>query len=764
MLGTLNNNLSNLSGRYLWRIFFLSLIAVTLLFIIANLWVSWQWLNQPFAGFLQQNQVITVSRLPGWPAWEKGIETGDIILKVEAQPLPTPFFSSLDYLRHHDPSQTVTYLLQKTDGRELEVELGPVLFTMQDFAQWVFIPTFMALIALTSSGVLGYVMPGRPPVTLFGLLTLATIYATISLPELALTQATFYINFFAGRIGGILTPPLLLHFLLCYPFTRKKLQTWPFLLPLIYLPVLPSFIHLFVLLDQPEAWPTFEKIRTLYTALYLLSGVGLLSHAVSVGSSPIRKRAIVLLIGLMLPLTLFLLNGLEILTAFTPIYEMAERYILWSVPITVALALFRYDFLQKERVSHKHVLFTATLGGLLAICLLLFGWTGPIPIGFKRLQGQDYGFILITVGLFYMGRLAFQRFRHWWASRHLRYSVEDFRVNVRILSRELLKVKSHHELEALISWNLATDFSLQSAEISTRNMPSSPYALRLPLKVNNVSLGTLFLGSKINGEPFSKQEQNIFGEAQKQISLTLLSLELGEVIQSTEKLTRLKSKFLTNVTHELRTPLNGIINYIGFALDDAEHLNVEQKSYLHQAVQGAERLLELINNILDMSKIEAGQMTLLKHPVNLGELVGEMIPVVTELTGDKPIKVITQVSPTLPLIQADRMRVRQILLNMLSNAVKFTRSGEIRLDIYPGNGHVIIKVTDTGPGIDETLLPTIFQQFTTNALTDKRESFGPGLGLPITKSLVELHQGKINVNSQVNVGTTFTVQLPVQET
>jgi signal transduction histidine kinase len=164
-----------------------------------------------------------------------------------------------------------------------------------------------------------------------------------------------------------------------------------------------------------------------------------------------------------------------------------------------------------------------------------------------------------------------------------------------------------------------------------------------------------------------------------------------------------------------------------------------------------------------MSKTEAGQLTLHNCPVNLSELVEEVGPVVTELTGDKPLRLITQASPDLPLIYADRMRVRQILLNMLSNAVKFTKNGEVRLDIYPDNGDVIIKVTDTGPGIDEARLPTLFQQFITNDLVDKREGFGPGLGLPLTKSLVELHQGKISVKSQVNRGTTFTVHLPVEE-
>jgi hypothetical protein len=284
----------------------LGAVAVTLIFVIANLWLGWQRFRfgQSFVGFLQQNQSITLNRLPE-------------------------------------------------------------LFGLSDFAQWVFIPIFMALIALGSIAILGYVMSDRLAVILFGLLTLATIYATIALPELAFTETMFYINFFASRVGAILIPALLLHFLLYYPFPRKKLQTWPFLLPLIYVPVIPGLIHLLVLLIQPETWSTFEKVQNLYDAVYTVSGAGLLLHALNVGNSPIRKRAIVLLIGLILPITVFILNTLKILfdlpTIFISIYELAARYVFWSIPITVAFALFRYDFFRNERLAHKHVLFTATL-------------------------------------------------------------------------------------------------------------------------------------------------------------------------------------------------------------------------------------------------------------------------------------------------------------------------------------------------------------------------------------------------------------------
>ena len=241
------------------------------------------------------------------------------------------------------------------------------------------------------------------------------------------------------------------------------------------------------------------------------------------------------------------------------------------------------------------------------------------------------------------------------------------------------------------------------------------------------------------------------------------SLELDTAIQTIEQLTRLKSRFLTNVTHELRTPLNGIINYIGFVIDDyIGLLNSEQNDYLHRALEGAEKLEQIINNILDMSKIEAGQMTLNLQPTNVAAVVAKTTPLIEEMIKDKPVRLITDIRPDLPNLYCDQLRLRQIILNMLSNAAKFTEFGSIYLSAYLDNGNVIVQVTDTGAGIDEKILPTIFQQFISTRLTDATRHVGPGLSMPITKSLVELHGGQLDVDSKPDQGTTFTVILPIQ--
>jgi signal transduction histidine kinase len=414
-----------------------------------------------------------------------------------------------------------------------------------------------------------------------------------------------------------------------------------------------------------------------------------------------------------------------------------------------------------EYWQHKPLLrlFVAALLGLIAggyVWLLL--QFSPITQGLLADFSTVDGVIMLSAaGLVFLPRLVRR-----WLEHSFDASLTDFKIGLRLFSRELIKVKSGRELESLVSWELPSNFRLRNAELAFQHNPRSPYALRLPLAVSNVSLGELFLGTKIDGKEFSPQEELVLAEVQKQVSLAAWSLELDRAIQATEELTRLKSQFLANVTHELRTPLNGIINYIGFVVDeDTGPLNEEQAYYLKGALRSAEKLLEIINNILDMSKIEAGAMTLQLDQVNLAELVDEILPLTTELLNDKPIELKVELFPALPVLQADRLRLRQVILNMLSNAAKFTEAGAITLKLYPDNGHAVIQVADTGIGIKEEVLPTIYEEFISVGLTDTEENFGPGLSMPIAKALVEMHGGQMEVESQVGQGTTVTVRLPL---
>ncbi len=418
-----------------------------------------------------------------------------------------------------------------------------------------------------------------------------------------------------------------------------------------------------------------------------------------------------------------------------------------------------------KQPDRRPVCYLIIAGILLTQLLLLALLFHPEIIGFSRMESSHWLAILsaaIVVGilhfLYYVGS------SRSWFEGHFQRTLADFKIGLRIISQELRKAKSRPDLEDIISWEFPSNFGLQSAELSFRGWASGPYALSLPLRVNNVELGTLYLGSRIGGGKFTEQELAVFSELQKQVSLTLWSLELDAAIQTAEELTRLKSKFLANVTHELRTPLNGIINYIGFVADGVVGpVNQKQVNLLQQALQNSEKLLEIINNILDISKIEAGQMTIHRRPVDLEEIVTELVPLIKEMLHKKPIELVTKVSPYLPLLDGDRLRLRQIMLNLLSNAAKFTKTGTIWLNLYANNGKLIIQVADTGIGIEETVLPTIFHQFASSGLADRKQLFGPGLGLPITRALVEFHRGRIEVSSLVGEGTTVTVTLPVNQ-
>lgn len=695
------------------RSLLLAAMALTLIFILVNTWLSWDQVGQPFSG------------------------------------------------------QTAAYSLLQMDSQEATAALTTRPFTIQYFIQQVAMPALIIFIIIAGASILIYLRPDLLILRLFGLYILATICFVAGQPYFV-TSGWFYLNSVSRIAGTLLMPPLLVHFLWRFSFPKISGPKRDFLLLLIYLPLPLLLVYLVTRLSMPQATHSVEFFTNLYINLYIAGGLISLLAAYRLGDALTRKKTIILLMGFMLPVGLLALDLFYIAASpayleIASIYNILRRYVFGAIPLFILLTILRYDIFDLSRASQRQIFYVGAVALILALSTLLIGLSGPLNIGFHRLHLQDLSKVLLTIIVFLGLRFLYRWVWQWWLERHLTYRMEDFRINLRILSGELLKVKSRYDLEAIISWNLPNDFRLQSAELSSNDIPNSHYALRLPLRLNNVSLGTLFLGPKITGDPFTVREREIFSEVQQQICLTVFSLTLDEAIHTTEALTRLKSKFLANVTHELRTPLNAIINYIGFVIDDADGLNQEQIDHLKHALHSAERLFDLINNILDMSKIEAGQMMLLTRPVDLTQLVTETMPVVDDLRGDKPIEIITNITPNLPMIQGDYLRLRQIVVNMLSNAIKFTERGVVQLSLYPDNGDVIIEVADTGRGIEDEILPTIFQGFRTAELTDVRQISGAGLGLLITKYLVELHEGRIKVVSQIGVGTTCIVNLPINE-
>jgi len=235
----------------------------------------------------------------------------------------------------------------------------------------------------------------------------------------------------------------------------------------------------------------------------------------------------------------------------------------------------------------------------------------------------------------------------------------------------------------------------------------------------------------------------------------------------------LKSAFLANVSHELRTPMNTIIGYTELLLDSVDGpLNEEQEKSLKKVVANARHLLQLINDVLDVSKIESGKVGVEVKELDLRWLVDSVIPVFEPLINQKGLTLSVNIDEGLPLIYGDEERIKQILINLLSNAVKFTHKGGITISarlsdsgIKPGEPAIFeeVCIEDTGIGIKEEDLGRIFDKFVQVDPSTVRQYEGTGLGLSIVRGLVLLHKGKIWVESKYGEGSRFCFTLPIKK-
>ena len=237
-----------------------------------------------------------------------------------------------------------------------------------------------------------------------------------------------------------------------------------------------------------------------------------------------------------------------------------------------------------------------------------------------------------------------------------------------------------------------------------------------------------------------------------------------DVTQAVE-VDRMKSEFVSTVSHELRTPMTSIKGYAELMIMGAAgEMSDAQKQYLDVIVGNADRMSELINDLLDISRIESGKTTLELQPVNLSQIVAQVVG--EHLQGlisheDKPIQVSTEISPTLPMVNADPDRVTQILTNLLDNAFQYTpTNGKISVTTRANGSFVMVSVSDTGVGISQENQVKVFDRFFRVENSEIQQVPGTGLGLAIVRSLVEMHGGTIDVESTLGQGSTFTFTLP----
>lgn len=301
-------------------------------------------------------------------------------------------------------------------------------------------------------------------------------------------------------------------------------------------------------------------------------------------------------------------------------------------------------------------------------------------------------------------------------------------------------------------------------------LPDTRAETAIPLRVGSRIIGALDIQSTSVGA-FTSDDLAVLQILADQVAIAIdnaRSYELSQqAVREMREVDRLKTQFLANMSHELRTPLNSIIGFSRVILKgiDGPVTDLQQQD-LGAIYNSGQHLLGLINDVLDLAKIEAGKMELSFDEIHITDIISSVMSTASGLVKDKPIKLVRNIHGELPAVHADAIRVRQVLLNLLSNAAKFTDEGEIVVDASVQSGpvglpEILVSVTDTGPGISREDQAKLFQAFSQVDDSATRKTGGSGLGLSISQQLIQLHGGRIGVHSTPGKGSTFYFTLPI---
>ncbi|HLF90452.1 MAG TPA: GAF domain-containing protein [Anaerolineales bacterium] len=309
-----------------------------------------------------------------------------------------------------------------------------------------------------------------------------------------------------------------------------------------------------------------------------------------------------------------------------------------------------------------------------------------------------------------------------------------------------------------------------SIYLSHRLLPNTRSELALPLVVGENILGVFDVQSDV-ADTFTEDYVNIYTTLASQVAVALqnarLYTEQAATVQRLRELDHLKSSFLANMSHELRTPLNSIIGFTEIIMEGIDGpLTEYMEGDLKIIQKNGRHLLSLINDVLDMAKIEAGRMNLTYERFLLRELLEDVVDITSSLAHDKNLYLkIEGDSAVETELVADRIRLRQVLINLVGNAVKFTETGGVTLRSEKKDGKLWLKVIDTGMGIPPDKVETVFDHFSQVDTSTTRKVGGTGLGLPISRRLVELHQGQLYAESsgKEGEGSTFIMVLPLEQ-
>jgi signal transduction histidine kinase len=319
-----------------------------------------------------------------------------------------------------------------------------------------------------------------------------------------------------------------------------------------------------------------------------------------------------------------------------------------------------------------------------------------------------------------------------------------------------------------------TEHDPRTLSITGTSPQPHEHLLAVPLLADNELKGLMAVWRTGAGLEFTEEEFTFLDTLAPQVVIALKNAQLFSEAQASrliaEQANQMKSAFLANMSHELRTPLNAIINFTELVqMGIMGDVNTEQKEALGHSLSSSKHLLQLINDVLDISKIQAGKLSLfLDQQVDLHTEITDTLRMVEPLLQKQRdlygynVQLIEDVDPNLPLVTCDRRRIRQVLLNLLSNAVKFTQQGSITLSVKRKAEQLEFAVMDTGPGIAPEMQAQIFEPFL-QTLDGIKQAEGTGLGLPITKSLIEAHGGRLWLESEVGEGSAFFFTLPVEK-